>query len=69
MGRVRELSRCPHCGARGVKLFEPLIMDGHQADEPYCGQCGKNYPPDPEPPAPPRDNVTPIDRHWPGDEG
>jgi hypothetical protein len=38
------LSRCPHCGARGVQCVEPLIKDGHNCDVPYCGKCGRNYP-------------------------
>lgn len=59
MGRVPELSRCPFCGALGVKLFEPLTMDGHQADVPYCGKCGKNYPADHRRDRP-RDNVAPF---------
>lgn len=39
-------SRCPNCGARGVKMLDPLVMDGHDCDKPYCGQCGKNWPDD-----------------------
>jgi uncharacterized protein (DUF983 family) len=55
--RIRALSRCPHCGARGVKLFEPLRHDGYDVDVPYCGHCGKNYPPErPDPPP----SVTPF---------
>jgi uncharacterized protein (DUF983 family) len=59
--RVRELSRCPRCGARGVKLFASLFSDGLECDVPYCGNCGKNYPSE-RPPDPPRDNVTPIEQ-------
>lgn len=51
------LSRCPRCGARGVKCFEPLTRDGYQVDVPYCGKCGKNWPPDPQTA---REKVTPI---------
>jgi uncharacterized protein with PIN domain len=39
-----ELSRCPFCGARGVKQYEPLVVDGLPRDVPYCGKCGRNYP-------------------------
>ena len=53
------LSRCPRCGARGVKQFEPLVIDGMPRDVPYCGVCGKNYP---DPPEPPRNNVQPFHR-------
>lgn len=62
MARIREMSRCPHCGARGVKLLEPLIKDGYNTDQPYCGACGKNWPMPPDEPNEPRDNVTRIDR-------
>ena len=55
--RMREVSRCPHCGAKGVKLVEPLMKDGYDTDRPYCGACGKNYPVEHEP-EPTRDNVT-----------
>lgn len=37
-------SRCPYCGARGVKQYEPLVVDGLPRDVPYCGKCGRNYP-------------------------
>lgn len=40
-----ELSRCPYCGARGVKQYAPIILDGVPVDRPYCGRCGRNYPP------------------------
>lgn len=55
-----DLSRCPFCRARGVKNFDPLVVDGLPRDVPYCGVCGKNYPDDK--PAPPRDNVTAFER-------
>lgn len=58
MAREIVLSRCPRCGARGVKLFEPLIVDGFPRDVPYCGICGRNYP---EPPVRP-DHVTSFER-------
>lgn len=47
-------SKCPHCGAKGVKQFSPLIKDGFMTDHPYCGVCGKNWPPEPSdtPPSP-----------------
>lgn len=44
-----ELSRCPWCGARGVKQFDPIVLDGVPTDRPYCGKCGRNYPSDPPP--------------------
>lgn len=53
------LSRCPRCGARGVKQYEPLVVDGYPRDVPYCGKCGKNYPT--EPPAR-TDNVRIFER-------
>lgn len=59
MTQERELSRCPRCGARGVKQFEPLIVDGYPRDVPYCGKCGKNYPPERQSS---RDNVSRFDR-------
>lgn len=59
MPRMPELSRCPFCRARGVKQYEPLVIDGMPRDVPYCGVCGKNYPDDP---APPRTNVQPFQR-------
>lgn len=40
-------SRCPRCGARGVKQYQPIVLDGVPTDRPYCGVCGKNYPEDP----------------------
>lgn len=43
-------SRCPRCGAQGVKQFEPLMLDGHNCDVPYCGKCGRNWPPEPQTP-------------------
>lgn len=50
-------SQCPHCGARGVKCVDPLVLDGHDCDRPYCGKCGKNWPVD----APtPREKVTTL---------
>lgn len=58
--RIRELSRCPHCRARGVKLYEPLRHDGYDCDVPYCGQCGRNYPSETTAPTAPRDNVRPM---------
>lgn len=61
--RVRPLSRCPFCGARGVKLYEPLRFDGHDVDVPYCGKCGKNYPSESRRPEDPPDNVTRLDDH------
>lgn len=59
MARVPELSRCPFCKAKGVKQFEPLVVDGIPRDVPYCGVCGRNYP---EEQQPPRNNVTAFER-------
>lgn len=50
-------SKCPHCGAKGVKQFQPLTKDGYQCDVPYCGICGKNYPAE----KPPSEPVTKIE--------
>lgn len=41
---TRELSRCPHCGARGVRIADSHISDGCTLVFDYCGQCGKNWP-------------------------
>lgn len=49
MAAKREPSRCPHCGAVGVKQWEPFVKDGYATDVPYCGRCGKNYPPEQKP--------------------
>lgn len=59
MPRDVVLSRCPRCGARGVKLFDPLVVDGLPRDVPYCGQCGRNYPDETQKPP---TNVTPFER-------
>lgn len=37
-------SRCPHCGARGVRCEDRRWMDGLEFSWPYCGKCGRNYP-------------------------
>jgi len=60
MAREMELSKCPRCGARGVKQFEPLVVDGYPRDVPYCGKCGRNYP---EPPADRNGNVAQFPEH------
>lgn len=44
------VSKCPNCGARGVKIHQPLTKDGLDCDVAYCGICGKNHPPDPQTP-------------------
>lgn len=59
MNDEREPSRCPFCGARGVKCFAPLTVDTVQVDVPYCGHCGKNYPR----PRGLRDNILRLDDH------
>lgn len=38
------MSRCPHCGARGVKLTDVVVTDGYTIVTDYCGKCGKNHP-------------------------
>lgn len=38
------LSRCPHCGARGVHQTDVQYLDGYQVRSDYCGRCGKNVP-------------------------
>lgn len=58
--KAPPLSTCPHCGARGVKEFQPLTKDGYQCDVPYCGICGKNWPDNPEPIR----IVRPTEREW-----
>ena len=44
--KPRELSRCPHCGARGVKVADDRKFDGVKVGVDYCGQCGRNWPPE-----------------------
>lgn len=39
------MSRCPFCGARGVKLADELTLNGVAFRFDYCGRCGKNWPP------------------------
>ena len=39
------MSRCPFCGARGVKLADELSVNGVAFRFDYCGRCGKNWPP------------------------
>lgn len=39
-----ELTKCPHCGARGVKIADRRIRDGFAIVADYCGKCGKNWP-------------------------
>lgn len=41
-----ELTTCPHCGARGVKIADRRIRDGYTLISDYCGKCGKNWPRD-----------------------
>jgi hypothetical protein len=38
------MSRCPFCGARGVKLRDELTLNGVGFRFDYCGRCGKNWP-------------------------
>ena len=38
------MSRCPFCGARGVKLRDELTLNGMPFRFDYCGRCGKNWP-------------------------
>ena len=40
------MSRCPHCGARGVKLRDDLELGSTVVGRDYCGRCGKNWPKD-----------------------
>jgi hypothetical protein len=56
MTTLRELSRCPHCGAVGVKIYDPITIDTQPVDAPYCGQCGKNWP-EPKTPKPTAPNT------------
>ncbi len=44
MARDPELSRCPFCKARGVRIVDRPVMDGFVIFADYCGKCGKNYP-------------------------
>lgn len=39
------MSRCPFCGARGVKIADELSLNGVVFRFDYCGRCGKNWPP------------------------
>lgn len=39
------VSRCPKCGARGVRIADRRILDGVPLVFDYCGRCGKNWPP------------------------
>ena len=39
------MSRCPFCGARGVKIADELSLNGVAFRFDYCGRCGKNWPP------------------------
>lgn len=41
---MSEPSKCPHCGARGVKIADEISRDGVSFRFDYCGVCGKNYP-------------------------
>jgi len=47
---TRDTSICPHCKARGVRIADRHISDGYTLVFDYCGQCGKNWPPDPPTP-------------------
>lgn len=42
--KVRPMTRCPNCGARGVMINAPLEKDGFVIRDRYCGICGKNWP-------------------------
>lgn len=50
MAHLLELSKCPRCGARGVKIADRWEKDGVTFEWPYCGVCGKNWPEPPQPP-------------------
>ena len=34
--------RCPHCGARDVRIDDPRMVNGRRENFAYCGACGKN---------------------------
>lgn len=50
-------SRCPFCGARGVKIADRPVIDGVTFRFDYCGHCGRNSP---------RMDLTPADQPPPG---
>jgi hypothetical protein len=41
---MSPVSRCPHCGARGVHMVDEIEHDGLIIRSDYCGKCGKNVP-------------------------
>lgn len=45
MGRTNTLRRCPHCGKVGTRVEDVRTIEGVTIDTPYCGHCGKNWPP------------------------
>ena len=40
------MSRCPFCGARGVKLEDHVTLNELTWRADYCGRCGKTWPAD-----------------------
>ncbi len=38
------MSRCPHCGARGVKLEDYVHLQELTIRTDYCGRCGRSWP-------------------------
>jgi len=62
------LSRCPFCGARGVRMADRRIVDGVPLQFDYCGKCGKNWPPH-DRGKPDRVPETVAVGPWPGSDG